>query len=90
MPIGVIGDLNRRLAARAQPALVDRMRLGLPSSFLATPICTTPAWPLRTVSTSASMTRTVTPQPALHSGHTLGFHSATPGTRSSSGTKRMS
>src|SRR5215813_3126716 len=36
------------------------------------------------------MTRAVTPQPARHNGHTLGFHSATPGTRSSSGTKRMS
>jgi hypothetical protein len=32
----------------------------------------------------------VTPQPAAHIGQMLGFHSATPGTTSSSGTKRMS
>ena len=51
---------------------------------------TTPAWPFRTVSTSASMTRTLRPQPARHSGQTLGFQSATPGTMSSSGMKRMS
>ena len=57
--IGVIGDLNRRLAARAQAALADRIRRRSPSSFFATPIFTTPAWPLRVVSTSASMTRTV-------------------------------
>src|SRR5579864_7598627 len=36
------------------------------------------------------MIRTLTPHPLRHSGQTLGFHSATPGTRSSSGTKRMS
>src|SRR5216117_4062307 len=36
------------------------------------------------------MTRTVTPQPAAHIGQMLGFHSATPGTTSSSETKRMS
>src|SRR6185436_10326086 len=35
------------------------------------------------------MTRTVMPHPALHSGQTLGFHSAIPGTTSSSGTNRM-
>ena len=35
------------------------------------------------------MTRTVIPHPALHIGHTLGFHSAIPGTTSSSGMKRM-
>src|SRR5687767_5139777 len=51
---------------------------------------TMPAWPLRTTSASASMTRTVRPQPARHNGQTLGFHTATPGTMSSSGTKRMS
>ena len=55
-----------------------------------TPILTTPAWPLRVVSTSASITRTVTPHPAAHIGQMLGFHSATPGTTSSSGTKRIS
>src|SRR5712671_5282321 len=36
------------------------------------------------------MTRTCSPQPARHSGQTLGLSSATPGTSSSSGTKRMS
>src|SRR5688572_29077454 len=49
----------------------------------------TPAWPLRNTSASPSMTRAITPQPALHSGQMLGFHVATPGTRSSSGMKRM-
>src|SRR5947209_3752175 len=62
---------------------------GLPSSFFATPIFTTPRWPLRVTSTSASMTRTCNPQPAWHKGQMLGFHSATPGTSSSSGTKRI-
>jgi hypothetical protein len=36
------------------------------------------------------MTRTVNPHPDAQSGHTLGFHTATPGTMSSSGTKRIS
>ncbi len=36
------------------------------------------------------MTRASTPQPALHSGHTLGFQTAIPGVSSSSGTKRIS
>src|SRR5687767_515700 len=51
---------------------------------------TTPAWPLRTTSASASMTRTVNPQPAWQSGQTLGFQTATPGMMSSSGTNRIS
>src|SRR5688500_1913115 len=49
-----------------------------------------PACPFTTTSASASMTRTVRPQPALHSGQTLGFHTAWPGTMSSSGTNRIS
>ena len=49
-----------------------------------------PACPPRTTSASASITRTVSPHPAAHSGHTLGFHTAWPGTMSSSGTKRIS
>src|SRR4051812_13787645 len=36
------------------------------------------------------MTRTVRPHPALQRGQTLGFHTACPGTMSSSGTNRMS
>src|SRR5689334_20456218 len=36
------------------------------------------------------MTRTVSPQPAWHSGQTLGFQVATPGMMSSSGTNRIS
>src|SRR6202521_6160303 len=36
------------------------------------------------------MIRTLTPHPLRQSGQTLGFHSATPGTSSSSGTKRTS
>src|SRR5215510_12128967 len=36
------------------------------------------------------MMRTCRPQPAAHSRQTLGFHTATPGTNSSSGMKRMS
>src|SRR5688572_947633 len=63
---------------------------GAPSSFFAAAIRTTPAWPLRTTSASASMTRTVSPQPAWHNGHTLGFQTATPGMMSSSGTNRIS
>src|ERR1700682_2684410 len=63
---------------------------GLPSSFFATPFRTTPGCPPRITSTSASMIRTVTPHPLRQSGQTPGFHSATPGTSSSSGTKRMS
>src|SRR4029077_6356873 len=59
-------------------------------SFFATLIVTTPAWPFRTVSTSACMTRMVVPHPALHCGHTPGFSSASPGVRSSSGTNRIS
>ena len=51
---------------------------------------TTPAWPLRTTSRSASITRTVRPQPDAHIGHTPGFHVAWPGTMSSSGTNRTS
>jgi hypothetical protein len=35
------------------------------------------------------MTRAITPQPALQSGQMLGFQVAMPGTRSSSGMKRM-
>src|ERR1700730_15324500 len=62
---------------------------GLPSSFFATPFRTMPSCPPRTTSTSASMIRTLTPHPLRQSGQTLGFHSATPGTSSSSGTKRM-
>ena len=58
-PIGVIGDLNRRLAARAEPAVADRMlRPALRASWRAA-IFTTPACPFRTTSTSASITRTV-------------------------------
>ena len=49
----------------------------------------TPGWPLRNTSASPSITRASTPQPALHSGHTLGFHTAMPGVISSSGTKRI-
>src|SRR5687768_5524569 len=49
-----------------------------------------PACPPRTTSASASITRTVSPQPDAHEGHTLGFHTAWPGTMSSSGTKRIS
>src|SRR3984893_12670891 len=63
---------------------------GCPSSFFATPFRTTPGCPPRITSTSASMIRTVTPHPLRQSGQTLGLHSATPGTSSSSGTKRMS
>src|SRR5262245_40919128 len=48
-----------------------------------------PCSPLRMTSASASITRTVSPQPAEQSGQTLGFHSATPGTSSSSGMKRI-
>ena len=44
----------------------------------------TPAWPSRTTSLSASITRTVRPQPAAHIGHTLGFQVACPGVMSSS------
>src|SRR5688500_885374 len=61
-----------------------------PSSFFAAAIRTTPAWPLRTTSASASMTRTVSPQPAWQSGQTLGFQVATPGMMSSSGTNLIS
>src|SRR5258705_3674120 len=61
---------------------------GLPSSFLAARMRTTPAFPFRTASASASITRTVSPHPAAHSGQTLGFHTAMPGTMSSSGTNR--
>src|ERR1041384_3401843 len=61
---------------------------GLPSSFLAARMRTTPACPFLTVSASASITRTVRPHPAAHSGHTPGFHAATPGMMSSAGTKR--
>ena len=49
---------------------------------------TTPGWPLRNTSASPSITRAVTPHPAAHSGHTLGFHTAMPGVISSSGMKR--
>ena len=62
---------------------------GLPSSFLTSPIRITPGWPLRNTSASPSITRAITPQPALHSGHTLGFHVAMPGTSSSSGMNRI-
>src|SRR5687767_4969724 len=62
---------------------------GLPSSFLARPMRITPACPLRKTSASPSITRAITPQPALHSGQILGFHVAMPATRSSSGMKRM-
>ena len=50
---------------------------------------TTPGWPPRKTSASPSITRAVTPQPAEHNGHTLGFQTAMPGASSSSGTKRM-
>ena len=89
-PIGVIGDLNRRLPARAESALVDRMlRLALRASSRR------PSSPRPAARCGPSRRRLPSrgpsaPQPALHNGHTLGFHSATPGTRSSSGTKRMS
>src|SRR5205814_890724 len=63
---------------------------GLPSSFLAARIRTTPACPFRTASASASMTRTVRPHPAAHNGQTPGFHVATPGMMSSAGTNRTS
>src|SRR6187455_95319 len=49
----------------------------------------TPGCPLRNTSASPSMTRAITPHPALQSGQMLGFHVDTPGTRSSSGMKRM-
>src|SRR5688500_17452718 len=49
-----------------------------------------PACPPRTTSASASITRTVRPQPEAHEGHTLGLHTAWLGTMSSSGTKRIS
>src|SRR5262245_30604899 len=49
-----------------------------------------PACPPRTTSASASITRTVRPQPEAHDGHRLGLKTAWPGTMSSSGTKRMS
>src|SRR5262245_61979766 len=49
-----------------------------------------PACPPRTTSASASITRTVRPQPEAHDGHRLGLNTAWPGTMSSSGTKRMS
>ena len=48
-----------------------------------------PGWPLRNTSASPSITRACTPHPALHSGHTLGFHTAMPGVISSSGTNRI-
>jgi hypothetical protein len=78
----VIGD-SIAACPRAQAAVTDR--IGIALELLGDPIFTTPAWPLRTVSTSASITCTVSPQPRI--GQMLGFHSATPGTRSSSGMK---
>src|SRR6516225_1432933 len=49
-----------------------------------------PSCPWRTTSASASITRTVSPHPAEHKVQILGFQVETPGTRSSSGMKRMS
>src|SRR6185436_5295875 len=72
--------------AQRPPWLIGCM--GPPSSFLAARMRTTPACPFRTASASASITRTVSPHPAAHSGQTPGFHTATPGMMSSSGTKR--
>ena len=83
-PIRVVSNLDSRLAAGTQAPSIDGWS-GAPSSFFAAATRTIPAWPLRTMSASASMTRTVRPHPAPHSGQTLGFHTATPGTMSSAG-----
>src|SRR5258705_671580 len=72
--------------AQRPPWLIGCM--GPPSSFLAARMRTTPAWPFGTTSASASITRTVRPHPAAHSGQTPGFHAATPGMMSSAGTNR--
>ena len=49
-----------------------------------------PCLPLRATSASPCITRTVSPQPAEHNVQTLGFNTAIPGIRFSSGMKRMS
>src|SRR5882762_8462599 len=72
--------------AQRPPWLIGCM--GSPSSFFAARMRTTPACPFRTTSASASITRTVRPHPAAHSGQTPGFHAATPGMMSSAGTNR--
>src|SRR5258705_11803864 len=72
--------------AQRPPWLIGCM--GPPSSFFAARMGTTPAWPFRTTSASASITRTVRPHPAAHSWQTPGFHAATPGMMSSAGTNR--
>src|SRR5258707_11073104 len=72
--------------AQRPPWLIGCM--GPPSSFFAARMRTTPACPFRTTSASASITRTVRPHPAAHSGQTPGFHAATPGMMSSAGTNR--
>ena len=89
-PVRMIGDLNRRLAARAQRALVDRMRRVALELLRQAHARRRPPGRCGPTSTSPCMTRTVVPQPARHSGHTPGFTSAMPGISSSSGMKRMS
>ena len=86
--IGVIGDLDGRLAADAELPLAERV-LWIALELLDEPRARHAWLPVADHLGVPSMTRAVTPHPAAHNGHTLGFQTAMPGVISSSGTKRM-
>ena len=88
--IRVVEDLETGLASRAELAAVNRM-LGIALELFRQAHLDDAGLAIgRTTSASPCITRTSVPQPAEQSVHTPGFQVAIPGTRSSSGMKRIS